>query len=271
MNVEQEFINKVRDEINNLLNKAKERNEFEYAKLLLRASGGTIGITEDKPIQIITNLSHISESIRLVNILRGYIKTEKHKDTRLRLRLLIYCHIVEMSDIYSTIGNLFRICHGGKYDSSILEKKDDGKLIYPTEKISELTKLKEEFEIKTEIINIINLFYDNDLRNSLSHSSYYVHDNLFTDTSGNEFKINKKDTLDIQKDIIPKLTYAENYFDTYLKVLGQHKMSYKENKRFEIKDKSYLEKGIIKFEAILMANGKKGLYHIVVSMAKEVK
>lgn len=267
---DKKFIKNVEDELNKLLNTAKEQDELEYARLLLRA-GGTKGITEDKPIQIITNLSHISESIRLVNILRGYIKTEKDKDTRLRLRFIIYCHIVEMSDIYSTIGNLFRICHGEEYDSSILEKKEDGKSIYPTEKISKLTKLKEEFEIKTEIINIINLFYDNDLRNSLSHSSYYIHDNLFTDTSGNEFKINKKDTLDIQKDIIPKLTFAENYFDTYLKVLIQHKMSYKKTKTVSIENQKLLDQGIMKRVLYLIANPEDGLNRIIYNDAIIVK
>jgi hypothetical protein len=267
---DKKFIKNVEDELNKLLNTAKEQDELEYARLLLRA-GGTKGITENKPREIITNLSHISESTKLVNILRGYIKTEKDKDTRLRLRLIIYCHIVEMSDIYSTIGNLFNICYGEDYNSYILEKDDKNNTMYPRQKISKLSELKKNFKIKTNILSLIEMFYDNNLRNSIDHSSYYINNNFFIDTLKIESKTNNIYTRDIQKDIIPKLTYAENYFDTYLKVLIQHKMSYKKTKTVSIENQKLLDQGIMKRVLYLIANPQDGLNRIIYNDAIIVK
>ena len=72
-------------------------------------------------------------------------------------------------------------------------------------------------------------------------------------------------------DIIHRLTYAENYFDTYLKVLRQHKMSYKETITISIENQKLLDQGIMKRVLYLIANPKDGLNRILISDVMIVK
>ncbi len=250
MNEAQKYIKEVRGELNNLLNKAKNQDEYEYINLLLRVKG----LKEDGKEPIIGPLDHINESIHFINDLNGLIKTVDNENTHLRLGLIIYCHIVEMNDLYSTIGNIFRICKGNEYDINLFSN-----LRSPTEKINQLSELTNDFNFKTKILDLINKFYDNQLRNSFAHSSYFLQGNLFSDTSSKKFNINGKSTLDIQKDIYPRLKCAENYFKAYLEVLHEHKMSYKKVKQIDLKNKFLPDNNGEIYAAHIYANSKDGL------------
>ena len=133
-----------------------------------------------------------SESRFTINDLNGLFKLglprrlfPKPQDTHWRLGLLMYSHIVEMDAPYEVILNLLRFKIGEGYNPnpfykflSEREQKTFKKRGLSTgrkiEIINVLSKLAQ-----LNIAPIFEDFYDNNLRNSISHSDYILIDNGF--------------------------------------------------------------------------------------------
>ncbi len=103
--------------------------------------------------------------------------------TTWRLGLLFYSHIVEMDAPYEVLTNLLRFRLGKGYSPNpyyaFLTEKERKRpsRIYPTRKIEILSKLGQEAGIS--IASLFDEFYDNDLRNAVSHSDFILTDDHF--------------------------------------------------------------------------------------------
>jgi hypothetical protein len=82
--------------------KAKEKDEFEYACTLLRVRG-----LEDPGWQ------PLDETQALFDDLSALIAGPLRDDTRVRLALLLYCHLIEVDAIHEVLDNMVRVTGGG--------------------------------------------------------------------------------------------------------------------------------------------------------------
>jgi len=107
-----------------------------------------------------------------------------------RMGLLMYSHIVEMNAPYEVLTNLLRFRLGKGYSPNpyyIFLTKDQRKRfrrsgIFPTHKIEIITQLSKEAGLA--IGNLFDEFYDNMLRNAISHSDYIITDTEFRSRHG---------------------------------------------------------------------------------------
>ena len=133
-----------------------------------------------------------TESRATLNDLNGFFKVNlpkrwflKPDETHWRLGLLLYTHIVEMDAPYEVILNLLRFRLGDGYSPnpffnylSPREQKAFKKRGVPTGRKIEIIKMLSE-KAKLDIGAIFDDFYDNQLRNAISHSDYILTDDDF--------------------------------------------------------------------------------------------
>jgi hypothetical protein len=107
-----------------------------------------------------------------------------------RMGLLMYSHIVEMDAPYEVLTNLLRFRLGKGYSPSpyymFLTKEQQKRFrragIYPKQKIEIIKQLSKEAGL--EVGEIFDDFYDNSLRNAISHSDYIMTDTEFRCRNG---------------------------------------------------------------------------------------
>jgi len=133
-----------------------------------------------------------AESRAMLNDLNGFFKLELPKEhfsqpeyTPWRVGLLLYSHIVEMDAPYEVLTNLLRFQLGKGYSPNPYfifltegQKKSFRKRGISTgEKIEIIKKLSTELGL--DIGSIFDAFYNNKLRNAISHSDYILSDDDF--------------------------------------------------------------------------------------------
>lgn len=96
-----------------------------------------------------------------------------------RVRLLLYCHIIEVDIIYMILFNMLRTIKGEQYSPTITFKSKNkcksGGVIeaeYPSQKIEQIEKESQAIGIPLQ--PIYSEFYFNHLRNAFSHSQYFL-------------------------------------------------------------------------------------------------
>lgn len=117
-------------------------------------------------------------------------KQEKGEDCQLRIALLMYCQAVEMTAMHEMLANLIRIVAGKPYVISPLrhlerKRKKSFFSVPPsaTVKFREIKRLAGEVGWG-EICEMIDLFFDERVRNAFSHSDYVVTEKHFRWTEG---------------------------------------------------------------------------------------
>jgi hypothetical protein len=107
-----------------------------------------------------------------------------------RMGLLMYSHVVEMDAPYEVITNLLRFRLGKGYSpnpyyfllDSVQKRRFKKSGIYPKQKIQIIKKLSNEAQLS--VGDIFDEFYNNDLRNAISHSDYILTDEEFRCRNG---------------------------------------------------------------------------------------
>ncbi len=102
-----------------------------------------------------------------------------------RMGLLMYSHVVEMDAPYEVITNLLRFRLGKGYSpnpyymflDTVQKKRFKNSGIYPKQKIEIIKSLSQEANLS--IGGIFDDFYNNELRNAISHSDYILTDGDF--------------------------------------------------------------------------------------------
>ena len=152
---------------------------FEFVCSLVRAAGmqGPEWDAFDESEAVLDDLT---------NLARLELPVERFRDpnrTRIRLALLSYCHLTEMDLPYEVIANLLRNRLGRKYDTEpFLDlmfsagKKGTRRLKSPpspTMKIRWIRQLGQQAGLP-DIGTAFDRFYDNIVRNAVSHSDYIL-------------------------------------------------------------------------------------------------
>ncbi|NTZ44047.1 hypothetical protein G7A66_13355 [Altererythrobacter sp. SALINAS58] len=125
-----------------------------------------------------------------------------HEKTIIRLGLIFYSHIVEMDAPYEVIANLLRFKLDLGYSLQpffdFLSAKEQKQYrysgIYPSKKIEIIKKLG--LEAGLDLGSMFDDFYDNGLRNAISHSSFAITD---TELRCRSWKVGKSFSLTLQE------------------------------------------------------------------------
>jgi hypothetical protein len=157
-------------------------DRFDYVLALLRASG-----LED------AGWDTLEESFRVLSDLQLFavaelpgLHFENPENTRLRLKLLEYCHLVEMDAPYEILANLCRVRLGLAVSNrpfareakeglakQIAINNAPARKLHPQQKIDSIKKLTTEAGLPA-IGTLFDDFYRAGIRNAISHSDYII-------------------------------------------------------------------------------------------------
>jgi len=157
----------------NLFEKAKSKNETQFLTSFFP-------FYKQQGYNIISYIidyefTELLELIKTLHIPED--NNEIDNKTKSRIRLLIYCHIIEIDFVYMVIYNMLRTISCQKYSAQITITDINGKikvLEYPYQKIELIIKESQKSNINFKEI-FIEMF-DGNLRNVFSHSQYFLHD-----------------------------------------------------------------------------------------------
>lgn len=206
--------------LDSLFNKAKARDEFEYVCALLRISGA-----QD------AGWDPLEESQRAIRDYIALIEAPLRSDTRLRLALLVYSHIVEVDAVYAVIENMLNIIEGERCSISPLarlyqrRKKAPLLEVRPPSARKVISYLKGHAEKSGEarLAKLLEDMFDEEVRNAFSHSDYIIYEGEFRIRHGfpKAIKLSRIEEL---------INNALNFFQAFLDVWTQHRLGYKEPK-----------------------------------------
>ena len=167
----EKYKEETREKLKQLFMEAEEKDSEKFLRALLAID--TVRF-EYKTISYISDYE-FQEICDLLNSFNAFvISDEFDKKIRTRLRIFLYCHILEADLPYMIIANIARIIAGEPYDSRIYLTTEQGKKIceYPWQKIKYLSDLGKK--IGLDLSAIWNIFFSRELRNGFSHSQYFL-------------------------------------------------------------------------------------------------
>lgn len=191
LGAQQDRISKIKSDrrsfIEGLFERGKKRNTIEFIRFIFstdpnetRQIAETIWQSNLLVIRMEKDyfLSKISEYPLLINP----ISKDDLAESRLRARLLLYCHLIEMNALYNLSMNLAIVARGEKFQS----KPFPTRVRYPWKKIELIEKQNPELSA------ILKGFYCREVRNAFAHSKYRIAGNYFIKTD-EDFRISIED------------------------------------------------------------------------------
>lgn len=206
----------------NLFKEAKEKDEFEFCCTLLRVRG------IESP-----GWDSLNESMILINQILSLINVPLDGEYKIRLSLLLYCHITEMNDLYNTIANLLWILLGERYsiDPFFYKLYSDGQSVnYPEGKVKRIKELAERAG-KPEIGELYDFLLVKQVRNAVYHSDYCIYQDKFRIIRGMGVDINGIIEHEIPLEwLLRKIEVAINVMLQILNLIMSYRKSYKKEK-----------------------------------------
>lgn len=240
---QQEYYDEYHKYLIHLFVKARDRQGIEYIYTLLRVSGIEDG-GWDPFVEAEEALNDLSKILRSVSK-KGITKSS------LRMALLIYCHSVEMSAPYQILFNLLRCSQGKDYNLFPFPGRPKGKKfpyeVIPASPTAKIGKLKEEATKADEamLIDHINSFFRDDIRNAFYHSDYTITDKEFRICENRHSNTTSLDELSVV------LTRCFAFYQAFFNVYKQARHSFRKMKKLH---------RLPNFEVLeLMTNKKEGL------------
>ena len=126
----------------------------------------------------------MQELCYFVNELKAYLKQTEDRFHQARIKVLIYCHILEADLPLTVFWNLLRILKGEKCDWTfhrITKSTDKQVCEYPRQKVDELSQLSERLNM--QIGTVLDRLWQRELRNAFNHSQYCWMGDTLTATS----------------------------------------------------------------------------------------
>ena len=210
------------DVLRTLFERALSADEFEFCSTLLRIRG------MEGP-----GWDPLFESQEMALQLTSQISAPIENRFRLRLILLLYCHLTEMNDLYNIVGNLLRILSGQRYNMMPFSK-----INHPSEKDASTPTAKKE-RIKEwaaandckEVGDLFNDFLLKPVRNAFFHSDYIITDDSFNIRYGEPVIIGQELTRKVPLEwLIPKLELGINTGIGVIQLTAEYIQSYKSDK-----------------------------------------
>jgi hypothetical protein len=236
-----------------LFARARDADEFEYACALLRIRG-----MED------AGWDPLEETAALVDDIGSLLQTPLNDYARIRLGLLLYSHLTEVDAIYLILVNMVEITAGERYSMDPFQDlyRPTGRPRYeqyPPSAKRVVERVKERAEARgcDELVELLDWFFNDAVRNAFFHSDYVLYrdefrsrEGTFVDEDGRRSPSMKLDEI---VDLINRgMTFYQGFIDTYAK----HRGSYTEEKQV----RGRIGAGGSEEDVTLMASSERGLY-----------
>jgi hypothetical protein len=232
--------------------RARERDEFEYA-CTLRLRG-----MED------AGWDPLIETGALFHDVASLLDAPLTDYARVRLGLLLYSHLTEVDAIYQMLLNLIEIAAGERYlidpFHDLYRPPDRPRWQqYPPSAKRVVERLKEKAAERghNEIVELLEWFFNDSVRNAFFHSDYILYsdefrsrDATFADESGARTSRLKLDA------IVDLVNRSIVFYQAFIDVYETHRSSYTENKTVRGRFGAQGEE----IEITLLASEERGLY-----------
>lgn len=213
-----------------LFERAARTSGFQYICTLLRVEGIKTGHWD--PYVEAEDAAHdFSE------ILRSTRNSGKEKRA-LRMALLIYCHLTEMSAPYEILANLLRCIQGKQYSISpfvhlVRVKKEKNGIFAKRCLPSPKTKIKHLRELagtcgEERMLEIIDGFFQNDIRNAFYHSDYAITEEEFRIAEGSNIG---EESVSLEE-LTKILTKCFAFYSAFMITINQARKNLAQGKRF---------------------------------------
>lgn len=203
-----------------IFQKAKERDEFEYICSLLRIRG-----MED------AGWDPLAESHAAINDYIALIQSPLRDIIKVRLALLTYCHITEVDALYDMLANMLRTIRGDRcsmvpfidYTSAMKIKVRS-----PKQKIRALTSMERELG-RDSLGHAFTSFFDDEIRNAFYHSDYTIYENEFRYRKRWSRQMRVPSALPVDE-VMKKAQNGINFYLAFMRLYDDHRLRYKEPK-----------------------------------------
>lgn len=162
------------DVFDQLLNKARAADEFEYVCALLRIRG-----MEDE------GWDPLEETQRLYDDIGSLMQAPLHDFARVRLGLLLYSHLTEVDAVYMILANMVEITAGERcvmnpFQDLYRPRGSFADLVPPSAR-AVVERLKERAVERgfSELVELLESFFNDAVRNAFFHSDYILHGDEF--------------------------------------------------------------------------------------------
>jgi hypothetical protein len=211
--------------VTNLFLAARQQDEFEFICAILRMRGAESA-----------GWDTLEESWQLADQLSSLLLSPLEDDLKIRLLLLLYCHVTEMDDLYHLLGNLLRVTVGDRYSIAPFATGAFGHkrpAITPSAKIGRLGEWAEGAGFP-EIGRLLNFILVRQVRNAFFHSDYILYESMFRIKRGQGLALDGYVTREIPLVwLVPRMETAVNLLFFVVDLLQQHTTSYQQPKRIK--------------------------------------
>ncbi len=214
--------------LDGVFRRACQKDEFEYICSLLRVRG------IEAP-----GWDPFAETQLMFNEMTSLIQSPLRPETSVRLALLLYCHLVEADAPYEILSNLFSTIAGDRYNAdpfrSLYRKKGKGLWKQPVPpsvpmKIRCLCEAAEKQGV-SELPRLLNWMFNDVVRNAFVHSDYTIHDGEFRVRNALFRRGDVLEQMIDLKSLINVVNRGLAFFNGFIQVYTNHRLSYKENKK----------------------------------------
>lgn len=250
--------NRYYKELNNLFMKAFRSQPFDTICSILRVGG-----MSDANWDPFEESREAMEDFNWILDITGKQRSER---CQLRVALLAYCQLVEMTAPHEIIINLLRCANGERYiinptnHLGRIKKNDFLSFIPPSAKMKfQFIVSKADEQNEKKLAQFIDTIFSDEIRNAFSHSDYIITDDYFRFSEGRLYKQIKIE--DLQKQI-------NECFEFYSAFMSLHRQWLRElskNKRYhkwpqyEVLELLSDESGLYGFN-VHFSNGSKSTY-----------
>ena len=246
--------NRAASVLNQLFLAAKERDEFEYVCALLRIRG-----MEDP------GWDRLEETATLVREMLALSGAPLLPHTRVRLGLLLYCHVVEADPIYEVIENMLRAIEGLRMS---IDPFDDlyRKSIPPSAKMVVIYLRDHARRVgQNAVADLLEWMFDDGVRNAFFHSDYILYKDEFRSREGHLAKDGRaRGSLKLDE-VGELINRGLVFYEGFLAVWREHRRSYKETKIIEGRFRS--DGGLMPLR--LLVDPKHGVYGFTSNLSPE--
>ncbi len=188
------------------------------------------------------------EICEFINEFKSLLKETKEIEQQIRIKVLIYCHIMEADLPYMVFWNLLRILNSQDCKWTFQKQKSDNTQYvyqYTWEKISQINNLSKKLNLK--IGDILTRLWNGNLRNAFNHSQYTFMGN-FLQCTKNLIPFSRK-ISDLNKSLNFSFSTIDKYFEGSKNYLSYFIEAYKHAIKYFQDGKTYsIQDGLIRWD-----------------------
>lgn len=221
------IVDDIKKELENLFSKAKasskEHDEIKFIYLLF-------GCIISKGICHPCAHSH-NETFTLYEEMHALALKQEYKDSRLRIVLLLYCHIYEADFIPKMLYNLLTLIIDGTYNEWPFPY--NAKKQYGASADTKIKMIKEKALLLNlnNFVDLLDFIYDKKVRNSFFHSDYTFHPQ-----KGIYFSVERNATTVLktydEMDVLLNAMFI--FYETFIETWMKYKKSYPDGYKIKV-------------------------------------